>query len=89
MKYGFVASPYPNRISADVHGGLADQDMIAEIIEAVFGEVLVKDPVYEQPMIEHPPNSGELKGRIFSRYISYHQYQGEDADMSVLRLHRD
>lgn len=64
MKYGFVASPYPIRISADVHGGLAEQDRIAEIIESVFGEVLVKDPVYEQPMIEHLPNSGELKGRI-------------------------
>lgn len=64
MKYGFVASPYPIIISAEVHCGLAGQDMIAEIMDAVFGEVLVKAPVYGRPMIERLPSPEDLKGRI-------------------------
>jgi phosphatidylinositol phospholipase C delta len=64
MKYGFVASPYPIIISAEVHCGLAGQDMIAEIMGSVFGEALVKAPVYGRPKIENLPSPEDLKGRI-------------------------
>ncbi|KAF9462862.1 hypothetical protein BDZ94DRAFT_1260487 [Collybia nuda] len=85
-KYGFVASPYPIIISAEVHCGLAGQDMIAEIMDAVFGEVLVKAPVYGRPKIEHLPSPEELKGRILFKtknlYIASDRYQGEGDYMS-------
>jgi phosphatidylinositol phospholipase C delta len=63
-KYGFVASPFPIIISAEVHCGLAGQDMIAEIMTAVFGETLVTAPVYGRPDIEILPSPEELKGKI-------------------------
>lgn len=64
VKYGFVASPYPIIISAEVHCGLSGQDMIAEIMGSVFGEALVRAPVYGRPQIEHLPSPEDLKGRI-------------------------
>lgn len=40
-KYAFVTSPYPIIISAEVHCGLEQQDMIAQIMKATFGDMLV------------------------------------------------
>ena len=45
LKYGFVASPYPIIISAEIHCSIAQQDLIAAIMMQVFGEKLVKMPM--------------------------------------------
>lgn len=68
-KYGFVASPYPIIISAEVHCGLAGQDMIAEIMVKEFGDSLIRLPVDADGMlvrekIEQLPSPDYLKGKI-------------------------
>ncbi|KAF8876848.1 PLC-like phosphodiesterase [Infundibulicybe gibba] len=73
-KYGFVASPYPIIISAEIHCGLSQQDMIVEIMIKVFGDRLVRSPVNGRPKIEKLPSPEELKGKILLKaknlYIS-------------------
>lgn len=64
IKYAFVASPYPIIISAEVHCGLAQQDLLAKIMKEVFGEALVTAPVDGRPKIETLPSPEDLKGRV-------------------------
>ena len=64
MKYGFVTSPYPIIISAEVHCGLTQQDMLANIMKAVFGDALVSAPVDGRPKIDVLPSPEDLKGRV-------------------------
>lgn len=64
MKYGFVTSPYPIIISAEVHCGLTQQDMLANIMKTVFGDALVSAPVDGRPKIDVLPSPEELKGRV-------------------------
>jgi len=64
MKYGFVTSPYPIIISAEVHCGLTQQDMLANIMKKVFGDALVSAPVDGRPKIDVLPSPEELKGRV-------------------------
>jgi len=64
-KYGFVASPYPIIISAEVHCSLPQQDLIAEIMIDVFGDTLVRMPPNEtKTKLEQLPSPEELKGKI-------------------------
>jgi phosphatidylinositol phospholipase C, delta len=63
-KYGFVASPYPIIISAEIHCSLPFQDLIAEIMIEVFGDRLVSAPLSERLRIDNLPSPEELKGRI-------------------------
>jgi len=66
-KYGFVASPYPIVISAEVHCSLPQQDLIAEIMIKVFGDALVRVPPEDVSMkvkIDELPSPEDLKGRI-------------------------
>ncbi|CAL1710104.1 unnamed protein product [Somion occarium] len=63
-KYAFVASPYPIIISAEVHCGIAQQAMIADIMTEVFGDALVRAPVDGRPKIEVLPSPEDLKGRV-------------------------
>ena len=63
-KYGFVASPYPIIISAEIHCSLPFQDLIAEIMHEVFGDRLVSAPLGERQKIERLPSPEDLKGRI-------------------------
>ncbi|KDR75207.1 hypothetical protein GALMADRAFT_157070 [Galerina marginata CBS 339.88] len=69
-KYGFVASPYPIIISAEVHCGLAGQEMIAEIMIKEFGDSLIRIPVDNgsstivRERIEQLPSPEDLKGKI-------------------------
>ncbi|KAK0443966.1 PLC-like phosphodiesterase [Desarmillaria tabescens] len=62
MKYGFVVSPYPIIISAEVHCRLEQQDMIADIMLDVFGDALVQRRP-DQP-IKVLPSPEQLKGKI-------------------------
>ena len=54
LKYGFVASPYPIIISAEIHCSIGQQDLIAGIMMQVFGEKLVRTPLLM--------NGGEERG---------------------------
>ena len=63
-RYAFATSPYPIIISAEVHCGVAQQVMIANIMSEVFGDALVKAPVDGRPKIEVLPSPEELKGRV-------------------------
>jgi phosphatidylinositol phospholipase C delta len=63
-KYAFVASPYPVIISAEVHCGLTQQDMIAKIMVEAFGDALVSAPIDDRPKIVALPSPEDLKGRI-------------------------
>jgi phosphatidylinositol phospholipase C delta len=63
-KYAFVASPYPVIISAEIHCGLAQQDMMVDIMTQVFGDALISAPIDGRPKIEVLPSPEDLKGRI-------------------------
>ena len=64
MKYGFVTSPYPIIISAEVHCGVTQQNMLASIMKKVFGDALVSAPVDDRPKIEVLPSPEALKGKV-------------------------
>lgn len=64
MKYGFVTSPYPIIISAEIHCGLTQQDMLASIMKNVFGDALISAPVDDRPKIDLLPSPESLKGRV-------------------------
>ncbi|KAG6916583.1 hypothetical protein DXG01_006232 [Tephrocybe rancida] len=64
VKYGFVASPYPIIISAEIHCSLAGQDAIADIMSEVFSEKLVQHKDAPEARLEKLPSPEELKGRI-------------------------
>lgn len=66
-KYGFVASPYPIILSAEVHCSVAQQDMIAAIMIEVFEDTLIQEPLEELAegrRIEVLPSPEQLKGKI-------------------------
>lgn len=63
-KYGFVSSPYPVIISAEIHCGLHQQEMMADIMMSVFGDALVQAPIDGRPMLPTLPSPEDLKGRI-------------------------
>lgn len=63
-KYAFVTSPYPVIISAEIHCGLTQLNMMVEIMVDVFGEALVRAPLDGHPKIELLPSPEELKGKV-------------------------
>jgi phosphatidylinositol phospholipase C delta len=63
-KYAFVASPYPVIISAEIHCSLPQQDMLADIMSDIFGDVLIRAPIHGLPKIEVLPSPEELKGKV-------------------------
>jgi phosphatidylinositol phospholipase C delta len=63
-KYAFVASPYPIIISAEVHCGLKQQDVLVNIMTEVFGDALIRSPIEGRPKIENLPSPEDLKGRF-------------------------
>lgn len=63
-KYAFVASPYPLIISAEVHCGIEQQDMMVKIMTEVFGDALIRAPVEGRPKIDALPSPEELKGKF-------------------------
>lgn len=64
-KYGFVASPYPIIISAEMHCSVPGQDSVVKIMKEVFGDSLVQAPLpREAGKIETLPSPEDLKGRI-------------------------
>lgn len=64
-KYGFVASPYPIIISAEVHCSVPQQNMLAQIMIKVFGDMLIRMPPEGLPSkIDELPSPEALKGKI-------------------------
>ena len=63
-RYAFVASPYPVIISAEIHCSLPQQDMIADIMIAEFGDTLVNAPLEGRKEFQVLPSPEDLKGRI-------------------------
>lgn len=70
-KYGFVASPYPIIISAEMHCSLPQQDMVAQIMIEVFDDALIREPPEGMPRIEKLPSPDELKGKILLKVRSF------------------
>lgn len=63
-KYAFVASPYPIIISAEIHCNVSQQDMIAQIMQEVFGDALVSAPIAGRVQNDILPSPEDLKGKI-------------------------
>ncbi|WVQ71248.1 hypothetical protein IAR50_000773 [Cryptococcus sp. DSM 104548] len=62
MAYGFVSSPYPVIISAEIHCSSEQQMRLAQILKEVFGERLVSTPLAQG--FTELPSPEQLKGRI-------------------------
>lgn len=77
MKYGFVTSLYPIIISAEIHCGLTQQDMLANIMKSVFGDALVSAPVDDRPKIEVLPSPEALKGRVLLKAKNLYASESE------------
>lgn len=69
-KYAFVTSPYPVIISAEIHCGQGQQDMIVAIMTEVFGDTLVTAPIEGRPKIDQLPSPEDLKGRVLLKVRS-------------------
>ncbi|KAJ3984853.1 PLC-like phosphodiesterase [Lentinula detonsa] len=63
-KYAFAASPYPVVISAEMHCGVKQQDMIVQIMKDAFGDALISAPVEGRAKITSLPSPEELRGKI-------------------------
>ncbi|KAJ3757853.1 PLC-like phosphodiesterase [Lentinula raphanica] len=61
MTYGFIASPYPLLISAEIHCGLVGQAQLVAIMKSVFQDRLVRR---DETGTIQLPSPEELKGRI-------------------------
>ena len=66
MKYAFVASPYPIIISAEIHCGVPQQDMLAKILREVFRDSLVIARLDhdKSETIQTLPSPDDLKYRV-------------------------
>ncbi|KAF3926753.1 hypothetical protein ABW21_db0206913 [Orbilia brochopaga] len=61
-KYAFVASQYPVILSLEVHCGIEQQIIMAELLRTILGDKLVVAPVISNPM--GLPSPQELKNKI-------------------------
>ena len=63
-RYAFITSPFPVVISAEVHCSVEQQDMMAQIMDEVFGDTLVRAPAEPMERIERLPSPELLKGKV-------------------------
>jgi phosphatidylinositol phospholipase C, delta len=63
-RYGFMTSPYPIVVSAEIHCGIAQQDKLVDVMTEAFGDKLVRAPVEGRPKLEKLPSPESLKGKI-------------------------
>jgi len=83
MRYGFVTSPYPIIISAEVHCGLTQQDMLANIMKSVFGDALVSAPIDGRPKIDVLPSPEALKGMVLLKAKNLYALESDDVTVDV------
>lgn len=69
-RYAFVTSPFPVLISAEIHCSIEQQDMMARIMDEVFGDTLVRAPVEGREPIERLPSPEDLRGKILLKVRS-------------------
>jgi len=69
-KYGFIASPYPIIVSAEVHCGIEQQALVAKIFREVFAKTLVDAPLDSSGEIMELPSPEKLKGRVLLKACS-------------------
>ncbi len=84
-KYAFVTSPYAIIISAEVHCGIKQQDVIVEIMEKSFGDKLIKSPPGDRPELKELPSPEQLKGKILLK-VRHFSYLLNMADHLIYRL---
>ncbi|TFK65544.1 PLC-like phosphodiesterase [Pluteus cervinus] len=63
-KYAFVASPYPVIISAEVHCGVGQQEVLVQIMKEEFGSALISVGDGDRPKIDVLPSPEALKGKF-------------------------
>ncbi|KAF8331226.1 phosphoinositide-specific phospholipase C [Amanita rubescens] len=80
IKYGFVVSPWPIIISAEMHCSVPQQDMIAEILIEVFGSALVRVGPEGRTKVTELPSPEELKGRILFKTKDVTALRQESSD---------
>ncbi|KAG8945509.1 Phospholipase C [Tulasnella sp. 419] len=91
-KYAFIASPYPVIVSTEMHCGVRQQGIFAEIFREEFGDALVTDHlpdrVHERESgIKELPSPEQLKGRILlkakNQYLTNEkEAEGDDDESS-------
>lgn len=76
-KYGFVASPYPIIISAEMHCSVTGQESVVKIMKDIFGDALISAPIGtdrdagSEGSFDRLPSPEELRGRILFKVGSY------------------
>jgi phosphatidylinositol phospholipase C delta len=90
-KYAFVTSPYPVLISAEVHCGVAQQDILVDIMTEVFGDAIVQAPLEGRPKIEKLPSPAELTGKFLLKVSIlsqvYDRSRSNGADIKAKNLY--
>ncbi|THU91529.1 PLC-like phosphodiesterase [Dendrothele bispora CBS 962.96] len=71
-KYAFMTSPYPIMISAEIHCGLKQQDILADIMHRTFGDSLISAPVKGRPKITVLPSPEDLRGKVLLKAKNLH-----------------
>ncbi|CUA71176.1 Heat shock 70 kDa protein [Bremia lactucae] [Rhizoctonia solani] len=70
-KYGFVASPYPVIISAEMHAEIEQQSMVSQICRDEFGNALITcrlDDTNDLEELECLSSLEELKGQVLLKF---------------------
>ncbi|KAJ4473664.1 PLC-like phosphodiesterase [Lentinula aciculospora] len=80
-KYAFAASPYPVIISAEMHCGVQQQDMIVQIMKDAFGDALISAPVEGRAKITCLPSPEDLRGKIMLKTKNLNVSSGKDAGL--------
>ncbi|KAJ3877055.1 1-phosphatidylinositol-4,5-bisphosphate phosphodiesterase 1 [Lentinula edodes] len=82
-KYAFASSPYPVVISAEMHCGVQQQDMIVQIMKDAFGDALISAPVEGRAKITSLPSPEDLRGKIMLKAKNLNISSGKDARLRV------
>ena len=82
-QYAFVASPYPLILSLEVHNDLAQQVVLANILQARLGDMLVTAPLDDDVQPGMLPSPEQLRFRILVKckdHVWIHSQGSQDAD---------
>ncbi|KAF8717209.1 Phospholipase C, catalytic domain (part), partial [Rhizoctonia solani] len=89
-RYAFVASPYPVIISAEMHAGIEQQTMVAQILKEEFKDMLVTsrlDGSTDPEELEYLPSPEQLKHKVLVKFknalLSEVEVEGEVEETDV------
>lgn len=64
-RYAFVASPFPLILSLEVHNDVAQQDVLAAILQNVLGDKLLSSPIKSaKDYTDQLPSPNDLRGKV-------------------------